>query len=126
MVQTARSTHDETEVPAETGACPIDMEHLLHYTMGDESLAREVLGLFCTQGRLYLQQLSAASGPQERKNAAHTLKGSAQGVGAHQVATLCLELEQLSETVDDAGWDAALRKLNTVFGDAENFIQQQS
>ena len=57
------------------------MDHLLHYTMGDEKLAREVLGLFCTQGRLYLEQLTSAPDGTERKIAAHTLKALRKVLG---------------------------------------------
>ncbi len=126
MTQTAPSPHTTTEASELTGASPIDMEHLLHYTMGDEDLAKEVLGLFCTQGRLYLEQLSAASTPQERKNMAHTLKGSAQGVGAHHVAALALELERLSASEDAVAWDSALTALKTAFAGADKFIHGPS
>ena len=126
MTQTAPSPATRIEAPEQSGASPIDMEHLLHYTMGDENLAQEVLGLFCTQGRLYLEQLSAAYAPQERKNMAHTLKGSAQGVGAHHVATLARDLEALSSSTNKAAWDSALTALKAAFADADRFISNRS
>ncbi len=103
---------------------PIDMEHLLHYTMGDEALAREVLGLFCTQGRIYLEQLCATQDPQERKSAAHTLKGSARGVGAHHVANLSETLEELAAAPDEAAWTSALGSLKTVFDEAAAHVAE--
>ncbi len=126
MTQTAPSPATTTEASELTGASPVDMKHLLHYTMGDESLAQEVLGLFCTQGRLYLEQLSTPSSPQERKNMAHTLKGSAQGVGAHHVATLARDLETLSSSTNEATWDSALTALKAAFSDADRFINSRS
>ncbi len=126
MTQTAPSPLTSIEASEQSAASPIDMEHLLHYTMGDEGLAQEVLGLFCTQGRLYLEQLSAASTPQERKNMAHTLKGSAQGVGAHHVATLARDLEALSSSANEAAWDGALTALKAAFTDADRFISSRS
>lgn len=125
MAHAAHNTSPAPEAPVETDACPIDMDHLLHYTMGDEDLAREVLGLFCTQGRLYLEHLSAAATAQDRKNAAHTLKGSAQGVGAHQVATLAFALEKLSDTDDGAAWSTALTQLDVAFNEADAFVTNQ-
>ncbi len=100
----------------------IDMEHLLHYTMGDKALAREVLGLFCTQGRIYLEQLSASKDPQERKASAHTLKGSARGVGAHHVAELAQALEARASTPDEPGWTSALDALKTAFEEAATCV----
>ncbi|MEM8686647.1 MAG: Hpt domain-containing protein [Pseudomonadota bacterium] len=96
----------------------IDMEHLLHYTMGDKALAREVLGLFSTQGRIYLEQLDQTRDPKQRKASAHTLKGSARGVGAHHVAELAEVLEALSATPDDAEWTGALEALKSAFDEA--------
>ncbi len=100
----------------------VDMDHLLHYTMGDENLAREVLGLFSTQGRIYLENLSETSDPKERKIAAHTLKGSAKGVGAHRVAGRAETLEGLAETGNEADWAEALSALKADFAQADAFI----
>ena len=100
----------------------IDMEHLLHYTMGDKALAREVLGLFCTQGRIYLEQLSASQDPQELKASAHTLKGSARGVGAHHVAELAQALEALAATPGEPAWTGALNALKTAFEEAATCV----
>lgn len=107
-------------VDVETNA--IDMKHLLHYTMGDEILAREVLGLFSTQGRIYLENLSESSDPKERKVAAHTLKGSARGIGAHQVALGAEALEGLAEAGDEAAWAEALGALKSEFAEADRVI----
>ena len=104
----------------------IDMEHLLHYTMGDRALAREVLGLFCTQGRIYLEQLDAALEPDERKAAAHTLKGSARGVGAHEVAARAEALEDVSASTDETVWSEALAALKTAFAEADRCASQMS
>ncbi|MEM8645830.1 MAG: Hpt domain-containing protein [Pseudomonadota bacterium] len=102
----------------------IDMEHLLHYTMGDEALAREVLGLFCAQGRIYLEQLSAANDPSERKATAHTLKGSARGVGAHRVAVLAQDLEALAATPDEPAWAHALNAVKMAFEEAAGSVAE--
>ena len=85
-----------------------------------------MFGLFCTQGRLYLEQLSSAADAKERKAAAHTLKGSAQGVGAHAVADKAYALEKLAENGDTAAWEQGLSELNTAFAGADGFISNIS
>jgi HPt (histidine-containing phosphotransfer) domain-containing protein len=64
---------------------PIDLVHLARTTLGDRSLEREVLQLFDRQATLLIQRMRvAASGGV--MPLAHTLKGSARGIGAWRVA----------------------------------------
>jgi HPt (histidine-containing phosphotransfer) domain-containing protein len=73
---------------------PIDHDHLTEQTGGDTALAREVLGLFAGQCRTLMAGIAdpALSGP-ERADLAHTLKGSALGVGAGAVVAASGALE---------------------------------
>ena len=64
---------------------PIDLEHLFRMTLGDHSLEREVLALFDRQAGMLMERI-AGSEPGIVAAAAHTLKGSARGIGAWQVA----------------------------------------
>jgi HPt (histidine-containing phosphotransfer) domain-containing protein len=65
----------------------IDHAHLAAQTGGDGELAQEVLGLFARQCRELLPRIvDAASDARARADLAHTLKGSALGVGAVAVA----------------------------------------
>ncbi|MGP9822488.1 Hpt domain-containing protein [Salinarimonas sp. NSM] len=68
----------------------LDRAHLDAQTFGDADLAREVLGLF--EGQLDRLPPLVAEAPETgaRIDAAHTLKGSARGVGALRVAA-CAE-----------------------------------
>jgi HPt (histidine-containing phosphotransfer) domain-containing protein len=68
------------------GQSPVDHAHLARYTLGSRSLEIEVLRLFAEQAPVTLQELTAATSAKEWHAAAHTLKGSARAVGAHQVA----------------------------------------
>ena len=61
---------------------PVDLVHLAKYTMGNRELELEVLTLFTKQSLIYLERLSNAADQQTWKEAAHTLKGSARGIGA--------------------------------------------
>jgi len=76
---------------------PVDLVHLARYTMGNRLLEREVLELFLTQSKLYLTRLSEAGDAKAWRDAAHTIKGSARGIGAWQVACCAEEAESLNE-----------------------------
>ncbi len=80
MAQLATKTRDSVldEAPA------IDRDHLSSMTFGDRGLERELLELFDRQASMLIVRMraggTAAVGP-----LAHTLKGSASGVGAGRV-----------------------------------------
>lgn len=72
----------------------IDHAHLAAQTGGDTSLARELLDLFAGQcGSLVPKILDPALPAADRADAAHTLRGSAAGIGAPRVAAACETLE---------------------------------
>jgi HPt (histidine-containing phosphotransfer) domain-containing protein len=68
-----------------SGEPPIDWAHLDWMALGDHALAREVLALFSRQIDVLIGRMDAA-GPSEVMELAHTLKGSARGVGAWPLA----------------------------------------
>ncbi|MEP0708580.1 Hpt domain-containing protein [Parvibaculum sp.] len=78
------------------GGRPIDLVHLSRYTLGNRSLENELLGLFRSQADVYLARLDEAADDKEWKNAAHSLKGSARGLGAWALADLAEEAEGLA------------------------------
>jgi HPt (histidine-containing phosphotransfer) domain-containing protein len=63
----------------------IDETHLERMTLGDRRLEREVLELFVRQTTIMLGRI-AGSDPAMAAASAHTLKGSARGIGAWRVA----------------------------------------
>jgi HPt (histidine-containing phosphotransfer) domain-containing protein len=63
----------------------IDETHLQRMTLGDRRLEREVLELFVRQTTIMLGRIVGAQ-PATAAAAAHTLKGSARGIGAWRVA----------------------------------------
>ncbi|RVU16573.1 Hpt domain-containing protein [Methylobacterium oryzihabitans] len=72
----------------------LDREHLARQTFGDEALARELLDLFAEQCRRLGPAIAdEARGPDDRADLAHTLKGSALGVGANRIAVLASRIE---------------------------------
>jgi HPt (histidine-containing phosphotransfer) domain-containing protein len=73
-------------VPPAIAAVPaIDMEHLSHMTLGERGLEIEVLRLFERQAELLLARMREV-GPEGVATLAHTLSGSAKGIGAWRVA----------------------------------------
>lgn len=67
----------------------VDFSHLESYVAGDHAVVREVLGLFSDQARTVLPTLDPAAPGDDWRNAAHSLKGSALGIGAFKLAEAC-------------------------------------
>lgn len=70
----------------------IDAPHLERMTLGDRALEREILEIFSRQTTLALERIVGAE-PALVTAAAHTLKGSARGIGAWRVAEAAERLE---------------------------------
>jgi HPt (histidine-containing phosphotransfer) domain-containing protein len=73
----------------------LDIEHLHDMTLGDVSLEREVLQLFDRQAALVLERLACAQASVVA-SCAHTVKGSARGIGAWRVARAAEQVEQVA------------------------------
>ena len=76
---------------------PIDFEHLFRMTLGDHGLEREVLQLFDRQAGMLMARITQSE-PGIVAAAAHTLKGSARGIGAWQVARASDAVEAAATT----------------------------
>ena len=72
---------------------PVDLVHLARHTLGNRELEREILQIFARQSVLYLERLQGAEDEAERRDAAHTIKGSARGIGAWEIAEYAALLE---------------------------------
>jgi HPt (histidine-containing phosphotransfer) domain-containing protein len=100
---------------------PIDEKHLARMTLGDRSLEREVLEIFVRQSALMLARI--VGGERARAAAAaHTLKGSARGIGAWSVATSAERLEQAVAAGDDRALSAAIAELEAASFEAQAAI----
>ncbi|HMQ58528.1 MAG TPA: Hpt domain-containing protein [Rhizobiaceae bacterium] len=94
---------------------PIDLVHLATQTMGDRDLEREVLSMFSRQAFSLSESLRGAKS-EARKRLAHTLKGSARGVGAFGLA-------QCAERIEEAPSDRnAMRQLEARVAEVRDFI----
>jgi HPt (histidine-containing phosphotransfer) domain-containing protein len=87
----------------------LDEDHLGRMTLGDRSLEREILEIFARQTVLMLGRIVGAE-PSHAAAAAHTLKGSARGIGAWRVARAAERLEQAAADGRDLDEAAAALK----------------
>jgi len=116
---TARRLDGEPPTPLAGDDQAIDFAHLFRMTLGDHSLEREVLALFDRQAEMLIGRM-AGSEPAEVAALAHTLKGSARGIGAFGVATAAESVEAAVRARDDvegaveALWQAALQTRETI------------
>ena len=94
---------------------PVDLSHLSLQTMGDRDLEREVLGMFVEQVQTVRRQMANADA-KERLFLAHSLKGSARGIGAFPIA-------ECAEAVEAQPSDAlTLKRLSKLIDEACDFI----
>lgn len=111
-------------VPAEpaTDLPTIDLAHLARMTIGDRSLEGEVLELFDRQAEILLARMRRLP-PREVAGFAHTLTGSARGIGAWQVAEAAETVERAArgEQSDLAG---AVARLTAAVGEARAAISE--
>lgn len=77
----------------QAAAPAIDRAHLARMTFGDEALARELLTVFDKQAALILGRMRGADAATVA-TLAHTLKGSALGIGAAAVAEAAAAVER--------------------------------
>jgi HPt (histidine-containing phosphotransfer) domain-containing protein len=75
------------------GGLPLDLDHLDRQTLGDRQLQVDVLRLFLRHADEQVDRLWSAASGEARREAAHSLAGSAKGVGAFAVAAAAAEIE---------------------------------
>jgi HPt (histidine-containing phosphotransfer) domain-containing protein len=85
MGATAETAAAATDAPPPVPVEAIDLEHLARMTFGQRNLEAEVLTLFDLQAAVLLARMRD-SAPAAVAAFAHTLKGSARGIGAWRVA----------------------------------------
>ena len=101
----------------------IDRQHLRRATFGDRSLEHEVLQLFDRQADLLIGRMRDGGSDAGAKIGAlaHTLKGSAAGIGAGEVARAA-EAAERAATGTAAEVGAAIDRLAEAVGDARALI----
>jgi len=71
----------------------IDFDHLNQYVGGDSSLTAEVFGLFQNQVEMWGKALTVDADDEIWTAVTHSLKGTANAVGAMALAALCKKAE---------------------------------
>jgi HPt (histidine-containing phosphotransfer) domain-containing protein len=99
----------------------IDDDHLGRSTLGDRRLQRQVLEIFVRQTAVMLGRVRCRQ-PDLTAMAAHTLKGSACGIGAWRVARAAEDLEQAIREGDQPHLDAAVEELEAAVVEANAAI----
>jgi hypothetical protein len=102
---------------------PVDLVHLARQTFGNKDLEIEVLFLFLRQSALMMQRLDAAVDDQSWREAAHTVRSSALGIGAWQVAEAAASVEKLCAERESDAAKRAMLVLDGAVAEANSFIR---
>ncbi|WP_300376948.1 Hpt domain-containing protein [Henriciella sp.] len=86
----------------------LDLDHLLSMTGGDADLAEEVIGIFRHQVEIWARLLDPRAPADQWADAAHTLKGAALSIGAHELAERCRVAEEAGRDLPPSAAGAAL------------------
>ncbi|MFZ5689889.1 MAG: Hpt domain-containing protein [Pseudomonadota bacterium] len=124
MIEITRTALDAVvSPPLVPGDRPIDLVHLSHMTLGDRALEHDILVLFARQIGLLMERIETGDDPVAAA-AAHTLKGSARGIGAFALARAAADVEDSAGRGDKTGRDAATDRLRRAIRDANAEIAQ--
>ena len=100
----------------------IDTEHLARMTLGELSLQREVLALFDRQADMLLPRIRDGA-PATAAASAHTLKGSAVGIGAFKVARAVEQVERAGDAEITAAVDTLAAMLEEAKSEIARLLQ---
>jgi len=124
MIEVTRTALDAVvSPPLVPGDRPIDLVHLSHMTLGDRALERDVLVLFERQIQILMGRIETGPGPVAAA-AAHTLMGSARGIGAFPLAQAAAEVEDAAARGDTAAQNAGVDRLRAAIRDANAEIAE--
>jgi HPt (histidine-containing phosphotransfer) domain-containing protein len=109
-------------LPLASAERPIDLDHLSRMTLGERSLEREVLQLFDRQAEMLIARMQGA--PAAVVGAcAHTIKGSARGIGAWRVARAA-EIVELAAAASPARMKKSVTALRESIREARAAIAE--
>ncbi|MBI1251589.1 MAG: hypothetical protein GC189_08970 [Alphaproteobacteria bacterium] len=85
----------------------LDRDHFGAMTGDDAALQAEIVALFRAQAELWMRLLVVDAPVQTWRDAAHTLKGSARGLGLWALADACERAEWLGRSGETDGREIA-------------------
>jgi HPt (histidine-containing phosphotransfer) domain-containing protein len=100
----------------------IDGEHLGRMTLGDRGLERELLQIFVRQSAAVLDRMTTHD-PAAIAIAAHTMVGSARGIGAWRVARAAEQLECVADKGNEKDLDTAITALKSASSEVHAAIE---
>jgi HPt (histidine-containing phosphotransfer) domain-containing protein len=109
--------------PLVPGERPIDLVHLSRMTLGDRALERDVLSLFDRQMGFLMERIETAPASVAAA-AAHTLKGSANGIGAFALAKAAARVEEAALSGHVAARSEEVDSLRAAIRDARAEIAE--
>jgi HPt (histidine-containing phosphotransfer) domain-containing protein len=109
--------------PLDPGQEVIDLAHLARMTLGERELEREILQLFDVQAGMLISRMTSET-PKAVAGFAHTLAGSASGIGAWKVAEAAEALERLASRPGPASLTAAVNRLGAAVEQAQSAIAE--
>jgi HPt (histidine-containing phosphotransfer) domain-containing protein len=121
MEPTANAGAPTEALPPAPVEAVIDLEHLALMTLGERSLEAEVLTLFDQQAAVLLAHMRDGE-PAAVAAFAHTLKGSARGIGAWRVAAAADGVEMLAIRANAGGVAGAVMRLSAAVEEAKAVI----
>jgi len=93
----------------------VDFSVLDRMTGDDDAVAEEVLGLFAEQAAMWSAMLDART--DGWRDAVHTIRGAAAGIGAGPLATLCAEAEIADQALAAPALDRVRGALDIALAD---------
>jgi HPt (histidine-containing phosphotransfer) domain-containing protein len=116
------ATGSEPQTISGSKSVILDEIHLGRMTLGDRGLEREILEIFVHQAAIMIERVANAE-PALAAAAAHTLMGSARGIGVWRVAKAAERLERVSAWPSDlAQRDEAIEDLKAATLEASAVI----
>jgi hypothetical protein len=122
---------DQSDTFAQVSAPPvapadevIDIDHLGRMTLGDPALEQEVLQLFEQQAGMLLDRMTKEA-PRIVAALAHTMIGSARGVGAWKVAAAAEAVQSLAGKPGPATLTAAMNRLSSAVAETQSAIAER-
>lgn len=93
----------------------VDFSVLDRMTGGDDAISEEVLGLFVQQASMWSSLLDHRM--EGWRDAVHTIRGAAAGIGAHELADMCQSAEASTQALAPATLDHVRTALDVALAD---------
>jgi HPt (histidine-containing phosphotransfer) domain-containing protein len=101
----------------------VDLDHLARMTLGEAKLEREVLQLFDQQAEMLLAHMTSEA-PRNVAALAHTLVGSARGIGAWKLASAAEGVERIADAPGPTTLTAAMNRLSSAVAETQVAIAE--